>query len=985
MASITYDGQSFMLDGRRIWLVSGTIQYTRCPRAQWSERIHAAKLAGLNTIATDVVWARHEPRTGQFDFTGDNDLRHFVELIRDAGLYCLLRMGPYVGGGIDLGGVPPWLMGLNEASMRTSEGPFLESASRFISAVAKQVRELQATAPAVEEIEDEDEGKPVQKKPGPIILIQNESEWTCGDDDLALSYLGELNRYLRESGFEVPIINANNLWQGVEGEIDGWTGTGDMIGNLRQLARVRPTNPRVVTEYRVDNQEYWGGAPAKAMDSATLQRGLAEILAAAGQYNVEPFFAGTNMGFMGGRLSGGPDRYAVTSAASHAPLEESGKHGATFGGLRRVSMFASRFGRLLSHLDPRQQAATLHPGSVHQRAGAKRGMVVSDGLAGAPVVVHASGTQGSVAFVFAGERDKSEPLTATPMLLSDGTVLPVYLGDNPVVWCVLEHRLAGRSTLDYCNLSAFALVGSVFVCSGPAGTPARMSINGAPLEIDVPKEDPEIILHEGITVVICPDGSLDRIQVTDDGVFIGAIGLDHKLDPIVAKGSSGCSRITPNGDLQELKIGANSVRQLKAIVVPPPPKGRQKPAPKPKKTDKKEAPPAPVYETIHLPTVHVEPAHKAPSAPALSHWSCATCEDYLTGESARYASIAGPADLTKLGAPFGYGWYRITLKNTWAGKTDIAWPMSGDRLAMFLDAKEAGIVGVGPGADAEGSLNLKKGEQTLVVLAENLGRLSGGFTPTEKRGIIEHGYAVKPLRTGKPTLERGQPIDMLEHVTPQGNTAPGDMTDPARLTWTIAGKRKSPVLVRMAGVDVRGLIIVNDTVVGAFDATGPREVFIGHDKLGRGTNTVQLAILGDAHGAEKALAENVTLWDCEAPFTEEASWAFAKWEQPAASAFDPKAKPSKGPAWFKATFNAHPAHAPHASLWFDTHGLTKGQAYVNGKHIGRYFTATSKGHDVGPQTMLHIPAPLIKDGANEIVIFDEHGHSPSKSKLVYRE
>src|SRR5690606_3070223 len=62
MATVTFDGRSFMLDGRRIWLVSGQVAYGRIPREHWADRIHAAKLAGLNTIETPVFWSQHEPR-----------------------------------------------------------------------------------------------------------------------------------------------------------------------------------------------------------------------------------------------------------------------------------------------------------------------------------------------------------------------------------------------------------------------------------------------------------------------------------------------------------------------------------------------------------------------------------------------------------------------------------------------------------------------------------------------------------------------------------------------------------------------------------------------------------------------------------------------------------------------------------------------------------------------------------------------------------
>jgi len=62
-------------------------------------------------------------------------------------------------------------------------------------------------------------------------------------------------------------------------------------------------------------------------------------------------------------------------------------------------------------------------------------------------------------------------------------------------------------------------------------------------------------------------------------------------------------------------------------------------------------------------------------------------------------------------------------------------------------------------------------------------------------------------------------------------------------------------------------------------------------------------------------------------------------------------------------------------------GMSKGQVYVNGHHVGRYFTSTAKGKPVGPQTSLLIPAGFLHTGGgNEIAIFDEHGFVPTKVK-----
>jgi len=48
-------------------------------------------------------------------------------------------------------------------------------------------------------------------------------------------------------------------------------------------------------------------------------------------------------------------------------------------------------------------------------------------------------------------------------------------------------------------------------------------------------------------------------------------------------------------------------------------------------------------------------------------------------------------------------------------------------------------------------------------------------------------------------------------------------------------------------------------------------------------------------------------------------------------------------------------------------GFTKGFVKVNGFNIGRYF------NPAGPQKTLYIPAPLLKQGKNEIIVFESDG------------
>lgn len=132
---------------------------------------------------------------------------------------------------------------------------------------------------------------------GPIFLIQCESEWTCGSPQAAGEYLGELNRYFRESGLVVPIINANNLWQSVEGEIETWSGTEEMLAAMGQFAIVKPTC--IVSGFSVGSDLCWDRKSPKCW-AAGRSSDASQRRSPAGGFNIRPFVGGTNPGFLQG-------------------------------------------------------------------------------------------------------------------------------------------------------------------------------------------------------------------------------------------------------------------------------------------------------------------------------------------------------------------------------------------------------------------------------------------------------------------------------------------------------------------------------------------------------------------------------------------------------------------------------------------------------------------------------------------------------------
>lgn len=932
MPTITVDGQSLAIDGRRLWIVSGTICYHRVPSALWVARIVAAKQAGLNCIETPVVWSLHEPRSGVFKFDGDLDLAVFIRLVGAAKMHCILRMGPYVGDGMDLGGLPAWLLkscGGTAGKLRSGAAEFLQPVSRYFSAVCDRVQSLQASQ---------------RKAGGPIIAVQNEHRWMCGSAAQSAAYLGETNRYLRENGINVPILSANELFASAEGEVEVWAGSSHLHANLRQLRALKPDQPRVVMGLPTCERGVWGREAslprlAPGMDSpppprgrgSFLMRAIGEVLAAGGQFNLSPFHGGTNFGFLGGRFADAEGSFATTSAAAGSPLGEAGERGETYSAVRRICTFAWQFGRVFSGLDPAYQPAIVsldsHP------TGMKKGKATTDEAS--LVAVECRGSQGSVVFVFGPAEGEAVRRRAT-ILLADGSTLPKELEGEPVGWMLLDTHLAGRSTLDYCNLNAFALVGRVFVCYGPAGMAGVMSINGSAFEVVVPAgAEPHVSEHEDVTVVVCNGDSVDAVWVDGSAVYVGASGMDLAGHPIAHPSYKKVTRIAGTGEMSSV-AGISAARKKTRIV--------------------------------------------------MGAWSACGTDEFVKGKSERYASIDGPTGLATLGAASGYGWVRLKFKGM-TKSVKGGFFEAADRLHLYFDGEFHSLIGVGPGGEEPVvSLPFKKGEHVVTALIDNLGRRCEGDGIGERKGLFGHVVEATVFRAGSPKIESEKSIEPLMHWPVVMGLEDGDATDPRRVTWRIQHRKKTPLIMRVGGLSDPAVLMVDGKSLRVLARGTIEYVVLTPEMLSRGTNEVQVAVVGDVVAALRVLKETVVFYEGEAAVTAKAGWAFAKWEPPGATKFKALSGGGKGasefkgrPAWWRATFTVDLVGEP---LFLEATGLSKGQVFVNGHNAGRYFVATRTGKGVAGQSRYYLPEPWLKVGANELVLFDEHGFSPERCAVV---
>src|SRR5580704_11150274 len=57
---IRYDSQCFTIDGKDLFIYSGSFHYFRCPKELWAQRFKTIKDAGFNTVETYAAWNYHE-------------------------------------------------------------------------------------------------------------------------------------------------------------------------------------------------------------------------------------------------------------------------------------------------------------------------------------------------------------------------------------------------------------------------------------------------------------------------------------------------------------------------------------------------------------------------------------------------------------------------------------------------------------------------------------------------------------------------------------------------------------------------------------------------------------------------------------------------------------------------------------------------------------------------------------------------------------
>lgn len=182
---LSVNSQYLTLDGKPWLPVMGELHYSRVPESEWESSILKMKAAGVQIIASYVIWIHHEQTEGVFDWKGQKDLHRFAELCAKHEVYFYPRIGPWAHGEVRNGGLPDWV--LAKSMVRKNDPIYLAEVRRLYAEIGKQLQGL------------------YWKDGGPIIGIQIENEYRGSGPGSGAEHIRTLKQMALAEGMDVPL------------------------------------------------------------------------------------------------------------------------------------------------------------------------------------------------------------------------------------------------------------------------------------------------------------------------------------------------------------------------------------------------------------------------------------------------------------------------------------------------------------------------------------------------------------------------------------------------------------------------------------------------------------------------------------------------------------------------------------------------------------------------------------------------------------
>lgn len=176
---VKWDSRSLIIGGKRVVPVMGEVHYSRIPADEWQREVRKMKDGGVTIIANYVFWNHVEEQEGIFDWSGQRDLRRFLEVCKAEGMPVVLRIGPFCHGEARCGGIPDWVF-TKGCRTRDTNKTFMLFVDKLYRQIYSQVIGLQ------------------WKDGGPVVAVQFDNEQRNGN------YLMALKKLALSIGFDLP-------------------------------------------------------------------------------------------------------------------------------------------------------------------------------------------------------------------------------------------------------------------------------------------------------------------------------------------------------------------------------------------------------------------------------------------------------------------------------------------------------------------------------------------------------------------------------------------------------------------------------------------------------------------------------------------------------------------------------------------------------------------------------------------------------------
>ncbi len=277
----------FYLNGEPFKVISGALHYFRVVPEYWQDRLEKLRLLGCNTVETYVPWNLHEPEEGVYNFSGQVDLKKFIQTAEKVGLYVILRPSPYICAEWEFGGFPYWLLKNGPQKLRFNDERYLSKVRPYYARLLQEVVDLQVT------------------HQGPIIMMQVENEYGSFSNDK--DYLQALVKLMKENGVDVPLVTSDGPWGDM---LDNGTIPQDALPTINCGSKIKENfkilrkfhgekKPLMVMEFWIGWFDAWHDEKHHTTSIEDATKELADCLD-EGSVNIYMFHGGTNFGFMNG-------------------------------------------------------------------------------------------------------------------------------------------------------------------------------------------------------------------------------------------------------------------------------------------------------------------------------------------------------------------------------------------------------------------------------------------------------------------------------------------------------------------------------------------------------------------------------------------------------------------------------------------------------------------------------------------------------------